>query len=429
MRLGAPALVVGVASSLILLGANWLAQRLHTILWTAAPAWLGMAPASSVWIVLVLVLTGAAVGVVIWKAPGHAGPDPATTGLVEPPLPLLTMPGLLLALVLGLAGGISLGPENPIMALNTGIVFAFGRLLLPAMAAEMWVGIATAGMIGAMFGTPVAAALILTEASAGPADRPLWDRLFGPLIAAGAGAIVTDVLVGASFKVTVAPYGGPHLVDIFLGGAVGAVAALLGLVAALAFRWVHPLLNQLGNPVLRLTLGGVLLGILGVIGGPLTLFKGLDEMQQLAATAAQYSAAALAGMALIKMAALVIASTSGFRGGRIFPSVFAGVALGLAANALVPAIPQGLAVASAVLGLTMAVTRQGWLSLFLAATVVPEQSMVPVLCLVSLPAWLVVTGRPEMVIRSHEPPPAEPADGARPGASAYPVSARDANVN
>jgi H+/Cl- antiporter ClcA len=151
-----------------------------------------------------------------------------------------------------------------------------------------------------------------------------------------------------------------------------------------------------------ITVGGVLLGVLGVIGGTVTLFKGLDEMKELATNAADYTAAGLALVVLVKLAALVIAGTCGFRGGRIFPAVFVGVAVGLCASALVPAIPAALAVSCGVLGIVLAITRQGWLSLFMAAVVVPDLHLLPVLCIVVLPAWLLVTGRPQMLIQAHE---------------------------
>ncbi|MFI6441442.1 hypothetical protein [Streptomyces sp. NPDC050759] len=33
---------------------------------------------------VMLTATGVTVGLVVWKVPGHAGPDPATTGLDTP---------------------------------------------------------------------------------------------------------------------------------------------------------------------------------------------------------------------------------------------------------------------------------------------------------------------------------------------------------
>lgn len=50
-------------------------------------------------------------------------------------------------------------------------------------------------------------------------------------------------------------------------------------------------------------------------------------MQQMVANQA-FSTSDYFLLAVIKLAALVVAAASGFRGGRIFPAVFVGVALG-----------------------------------------------------------------------------------------------------
>ena len=52
--------------------------------------------------------------------PGHGGPDSATTELIGRRCRCAVLPGLALVTVLGLAGGVSLGPENPIIAINGG---------------------------------------------------------------------------------------------------------------------------------------------------------------------------------------------------------------------------------------------------------------------------------------------------------------------
>jgi chloride channel protein, CIC family len=101
-----------------------------------------------------------------------------------------------------------------------------------------------------------------------------------------------------------------------------------------------------------------------------------------------------------------VAASSGFRGGRIFPSIFIGVALGLLAHALVPSIPMALAVACGTLGYLVAVTRSGWLSLFMGVAVTGDINLLPLLCLVVLPVWLLATGRPEMQLPAAAPEPA-----------------------
>jgi H+/Cl- antiporter ClcA len=401
-----PAIVVGAGSSLALVGLTAVANVLQDWLWTTVPATIGMDPHGPPWIFLVLTLTGVAVGLVVTLVPGHAGPDPATIELGGPPLQPAVLPGLALAIVLVLAGGVSLGPENPIIGITIGLSVALGMRLLPSIDVAGWAGLAFSGTIGAMFGTPVGAALALSEAPGDP-RVPLWDRLFGPLVAAGTGALTTDILHGESFTIGTAPYPGPQLIDLFTASLVAVGAAAIGMVAIVLFPISWRLFQRLGSPLLGLVVGGLALGLLGAFGGEITLFKGLEQMQELAATSADYTPGGLALIGLIKLLAVVIAGTSGFRGGRIFPSVFVGVAFGLAVNAALPGIPQSLAVAASLLGILVAVTRSGWLSLFLAAFMVGEAQIMPILCFAILPAWLLVTGRPEMVIA----PPAKPATG------------------
>ncbi|STQ43699.1 putative ion channel protein [Ewingella americana] len=45
------------------------------------------------------------------------------------------------------------------------------------------------------------------------------------------------------------------------------------------------------------------------------------------------------------------------------------------------------------MGMVLVVTRDGWLSLFMAAAVVPGLKLLPLLCIVMLPAWLLLAGK------------------------------------
>ncbi|MDN3026290.1 chloride channel protein [Streptomyces sp. S.PB5] len=275
-----PALAVGVGASLLFLGVSAAAEALQDVLWQNLPDALGVGRYSALWIIVMLTATGAAVGLVVWKVPGHAGPDPATTGLDAPVLPPAVLPGLLLA------------------------------------------------------------AFVIASA-----------------------------------------------------------AALLGMGAVRAFPYVHGGFSRLRHPMLALPVGGLVLGLLGALGGHLTLFKGLDEVGEIAADPDGWSAGEFATMTVVKLAALLVAASCGFRGGRIFPAVFVGAAFGLCAHALVPAVHPALGVAAGVLGMLLAITRQGWVSLFTAAVLVSSPAILALLCIASLPAWLLVTGRPQMQLR------------------------------
>ncbi|EFN0214489.1 ion channel protein [Escherichia coli] len=378
LLLSLPAVAIGIASSLILIVVMKIASVLQNLLWQRLPGTLGIAQDSPFWIIGVLTLTGIAVGLVIRFSQGHAGPDPACEPLIGAPVPPSALPGLIVALILGLAGGVN-------------------RM--------EWTILASAGTIGALFGTPVAAALIFSQTLNGSSEVPLWDRLFAPLMAAAAGALTTGLFFHPHFSLPIAHYGQMEMTDILSGAIVAAIAIAAGMVAVWCLPRLHAMMNQMKNPVLVLGIGGFILGILGVIGGPVSLFKGLDEMQQMVANQA-FSTSDYFLLAVIKLAALVVAAASGFRGGRIFPAVFVGVALGLMLHEHVPAVPAAITVSCAILGIVLVVTRDGWLSLFMAAVVVPNTTLLPLLCIVMLPAWLLLAGKPMMMVnRPKQQPP------------------------
>lgn len=396
LLLAIPALIIGIVSSLVLIVVMKVASVLQTMLWTALPAQVGISVDSPAWIIMMLTLTGIAVGLVIRFSPGHAGPDPALEPLIGAPVAPAALPGLIIALIIGLAGGVSLGPEHPIMAVNIGLAVYLGSRILPRVGALDWTILASAGTIGALFGTPVAAALIFSQTLSSNNDVPLWDKLFAPLMAAAAGALTTSLFFNPHLSLSLPHYGQMQIADIFSGAVVVAIAIALGMIAVWCLPRLHRLVHKLKHPVLILGVGGLILGILGAIGGKVTLFKGLDEMQQLAFSQV-FSVSDYLLFALIKLAALVVAAACGFRGGRIFPAVFVGVALGLMLHEHVDAVPAAITVSCSILGLVLVVTRDAWLSLFMAAVVVPDTTLIPLLCIVMLPAWLLLAGKPMMM--------------------------------
>ncbi|WP_405870521.1 ion channel protein [Streptomyces sp. NBC_00005] len=401
-----PALVVGVGGSLLLVGVSAAAEQLQHVLWKNLPDALGIGRYSVLWMLVVLTMTGVLVGLVVWKVPGHAGPDPASMGLNAPVLPPVVLPSLLLATALMLAGGPSLGPENPIIAVNVALAFWAGHRLIPRVPGSLWVALAEAATIGALFGTPVAAALVISEALAGRQLKgQLWDNLFGPLMAAGAGAMTTTLVSEPSFDLDLPPFGRhPGWSDLLAALVIASLTAVLGMCAVYAFPYVHGFFKRLGHPMVALPVGGLVLGLLGALGGHLTLFKGLDEIAELARDPDGWSAGEFTLMAVVKLAALLVAAACGFRGGRIFPAVFVGVSFGLGAHALLPAVHPALGVSASVLGMLLAITRQGWVSLFTAAVLVSSPAILALLCIASLPAWLLVTGRPQMQLHDDGTP-------------------------
>ncbi|CAL9527993.1 ion channel protein [Streptomyces sp. enrichment culture] len=400
-----PAAAVGVLSALVLVGVSAAAEELQDVLWGPLPDALGIGRYSALWMVVMLVGTGVAVGLVVWRMPGHAGPDPATVGLDAPVLPPVVLPGLLLATALMLAGGPSLGPENPIITVNVALAAWLGARALPRVPGRIWPALAEAATIGALFGTPVAAALVISEALARQEIRGLlWDNVFPPLTAGAAGALTATLIDHPSFDLDLPPFGRPGWGDLLAAVVIASAGALLGMAAVRAFPYAHKAFAALRHPMLMLPAGGLVLGGLAALGGHLTLFKGLDEIAELAHDPDGRSAGEYALLTVVKLAALLVAASCGFRGGRIFPAVFVGTALGLCAHALVSGVHPSVGVSAAVLGILLAITRQGWISLFVAAVLVASPGTIALLCVASLPAWLLVTGRPQMQLREDGTP-------------------------
>jgi len=412
LMLAVPAILVGVVSALILWTLDRLADGLSTVIWDTVPDALSIDP-DGWWIILVLTVTGLAVGIALQVLPGHGGPDSATTELVGSPLPLRTLPGLAVVTLLGLAGGVSLGPENPIIAINTAIIVAIFARLIPQVPAQVSMLLAAAATIGALFGTPVAAALVFTGlVAAVRTGGSLWDKLFLPLAAAGAASITMHLLGAPPFAFDMPAYGPPQAFDILTGVLVACAVTVVGLAALAVFPFVYRALHALRHPIIICTVGGLILGILGFIGGPITMFKGLTQMGELLQDPGQYDAGQLAVIAGIKIVALLVAASALFRGGRVFPATFIGVALGLLVSTLFPSLPMSLVVACAVLGIVLVVARDGWLALFIAVAIPGDIALLPVLCIVVLPAWLLVSQAPEFRIL-----PEVKADAANSGAT------------
>lgn len=401
--LAIPTIVVGIGSAVMLWLLDLAAESLHGVIWESVPDAIGIGPDAPIWIFTVLTLTGAAVGAAVWLLPGHGGPDSALGELDAPPPKLMALPSLALVVVLGLAGGVSLGPENPIIGINTALTIALLAKVAAKIPTRLAATLAMAATIGALFGTPVAAALVLTGAVAAVrGGGSLWDKLFLPLAAAGAGAITMHVLGGSSLAFALEPMDGVEAIDLLSGTVIAVVAAVVGLIGVYLLPILHRSFHSMRNPLIYTTLGGALLGVLGIIGGPVTLFKGLDETGELLTNPDDFSIGQLALFAAVKLVALVIAAAAGFRGGRVFPIVFIGTALGLLAYHLVPDIPISLSVACAVLGITLVATRDGWIGIFLGAAIVGDTTVLPLLCVIVLPVWLVVTKAPEFI--AHEAP-------------------------
>ena len=108
--------------------------------------------------------------------------------------------------------------------------------------------------------------------------------------------------------------------------------------------------------MLRGLVGGLGMGIIGALL-PLTLFSGEAETEDLIAHAAEIGVVMLIVLGLVKLFATTLLLATGWKGGYIFPIMFASVALGLALDLLFPEIPVAVCVAATMAGAMVAALR------------------------------------------------------------------------
>jgi H+/Cl- antiporter ClcA len=147
---------------------------------------------------------------------------------------------------------------------------------------------------------------------------------------------------------------------------IGGAAALLGWLISWLALTLRPVVHR--NRVLVTSVLGLLVGSAAMAYQLATdnsftqvLFSGQDDLPELVADASSYSTGVLVLLALCKTLAYGL-SLSAFRGGPVFPAMFIGAVLGIAAAglpglSLAPAIGMGIgAMCSAMLRLPLTST-------------------------------------------------------------------------
>ncbi|WP_260982317.1 chloride channel protein [Arthrobacter sp. U41] len=311
----------------------------NQVLGGAPPAW---------WPVPWLALCGLLTALTIRYLPGNGGHSPAfgfKTGGGPPAGRELG--GIVLAALATLSLGAVLGPEGPLIAIGGGLGALTVHLVkkdAPPMALTIMASAGSFAAISTLLGSPVLGAFLIMEA-AGIGGMTLSLVALPGLLASGVGALVFVGLDGwtglGSFSLAlpvVPPAVPPTLATLGWAVVMGAVGALLGWL----IRWValslRPVVHL--NRVLVTSALGLLIGLTAMVyqlisGRSFTqvLFSGQDALPELVEQAADYPLAVL--VLLIACKTLVYGlSLSAFRGGPVFPSMFIGAALGIAASGL-----------------------------------------------------------------------------------------------
>jgi len=342
------AAVLGVPISVIAYGFLALVAVVQQYVFVGLPEQVLGGPVPAWWPVPWLVLCGLLTASTIRYLPGTAGHSPAfgfKTGGGPPSGRELV--GIILAALTTLSLGAVLGPEGPLIAIGGGLgalAVHLAKKDAPPMALTIMASAGSFAAISTLLGSPVLGAFLIMEA-AGIGGMTLSLMALPGLLASGVGALVFVGLDGwtglGSFSLAlpvVPPAVPPTLATLGWAVIMGVVGALLGWLirwVGLSLRPVVHLNRMLVTSGLGLLIGLAAMAYQLISGNSFTqvLFSGQDALPDLVEHATDYSLSALLLLISCKAFAYGL-SLSAFRGGPVFPSMFIGAALGIAASGL-----------------------------------------------------------------------------------------------
>ena len=270
-------------------------------------------------------------------------------------------PGIVITAFVSLISGAALGPEAPLADACGGIgTWTGDKLKLDEKETRTLGYGGLSGMLAAFITNPFGGALLSLEFAQGgmTGGQVYFWGLFPSLLSSSVATVVFVALTGAFFDTLYSfPAYIPRMVDLFWAVPFSLIGGATGLVFMLVFKWLRQLMQPLKNHlVLRGLIGGLGMGLIGALL-PLTLFSGEAETAELILHATEIGLLALIVLALCKLLATSLLLATGWKGGYIFPIMFAGVALGMAGKLLFPSVPTAVTVAATVAGALVAALR------------------------------------------------------------------------
>jgi H+/Cl- antiporter ClcA len=352
---------LGVVSALVTFAFMALVHEGTRLIWEQTAQLVGIAP--PLFTLLVCTLGGLVVGLLVKLFGDHSGifaevmREFGKTGRFD----YRNAPGIVITAFVSLISGASLGPEAPLADACGGIgTWAADRLKLDEQETRTMGYSGVSGMLAAFITNPFGGALLgLESAQGGPGGMHgyFW-VLFPSLLASAVSTVVFVLLSGAFFETLYQfPEYTPKLAHMFYAVPLGLLGGLVGILFMLSLKRLQQLFQPMKeHVVLRGLVGGLGMGIIGALL-PLTLFSGESETAELITGAAEIGVVMLIVLGLVKLFATSLLLSTGWKGGYIFPIMFASVALGLALDLLFPGIPVAVCVAATMAGALVAALR------------------------------------------------------------------------
>jgi H+/Cl- antiporter ClcA len=309
------------------------------------------------WLIVLMTLAGFIIGLIHRFTP--AKQMDVFNAVKEGDIDSKPVPSSLLISLISLVTGFSLGPEVPTGMLAGGLgKWISKRRNMNAEKQKINIVSGISGAYAGLFSSPVVVLLMLLES-----EHKQSPSYYGLLLIAGVAATIGFAFFYALYGMSLSPLLGllsPPAYDLKISDlGVGVLLGILAVPVALFFMILTKTLSRIvaplnATPVVRGTLGGLLLGLLAVIF-PVTIGLGTTQMPIVTQQAAEIGVVLLIVFALAKMVALSGALNFGFIGGPIFPLLFIGTTIGSAVHVIFPQIPLGLALGCMIVAVPAAI--------------------------------------------------------------------------
>lgn len=289
-------------------------------------------------------------------------------------------PSMILASLASISAGGSAGPEAPLVQ----VTGSFGTWVADKLklSGENLRSLSIAGMAAgftALFGAPLGGAIFALEILHHEYVLEYYEAILPAIVSSCASYVVFVVITRLGIGPTwnFPQYQLDNIDDFAMAIVYGVLGAIAGWIFVGIFRVCDRLFASLPGPVyLRTTLAGLVLGILAAVF-PLTRYFGHHELNSVIGS--DFSSFALLSLALVKMLAISVTVTGGWRGGIIIPLFFTGACIGKAVAFTNPSLQPVLAMICIMAALNAAVTRTPVSTSLLIAKLTGFSQFTPVL--------------------------------------------------
>ena len=393
LRLMALVAVLGAASAIITFVFIALVNRLTELIWKELPLVLGLD--IRLFTFLVCIIGGLLVGLLVKTFGDHNAifaelmQEFGKTGRFD----YRHAPGIVITAFISLIAGGSLGPEAPLADACGGLgTLAADKLKFNEQETRTMGFGGLSAMLAAFITNPFGGALLSLESSQGGmtgAVQLFW-ALFPSLLASAVATVVFVGLKGSFMPPLFSfPDYSPTLIDLVRAVPFSMVGGIAGVLFTIMFKWLRKLMQPMKSHVVwRGLIGGLGMGIIGMLL-PLTLFSGEEQTAQLIEKAAEIGFWMLIILAISKLLATSLLLATGWKGGYVFPIMFAGVALGMAGHLLFPTTPVAVTVAATLAGALVAAMKAPLFSALFTLSLV-QADTAPVVAIAVLVAALLV---------------------------------------